>query len=150
MQFAFLLGRLDALSAAAPPDAGRLAAVLRAIGRELDWDVVEPTRRHYSDSGYSPSTHLANDQPNPDNLLWFLDAPMLERILRGLAACGRAGVARSEGAELVCTLRMALRELAKVGRDLLLLADRGVLEAPNGYQRSFLAFFQDERPGTFD
>lgn len=150
VQFAFLLGRLDALASASPLDASKLAAVLRAIGHELDWDVVEPTRRHYSDSGYSPSTHLSGDQPNPDNLLWFFDTAMLERILRGVAMCGRAGIARREGADLVFTLRMSLGEMAKVGRDLLVSADRGVLEGPNGYRRSFLAFFQDQRPGTFD
>ncbi len=72
-KFRFVLDKLARLTEGIGPEqapesfaaADEVSGCLRELRFRLDWDVLEPTRRHYSDSGYSPSTHLLGGEPNP-------------------------------------------------------------------------------------
>lgn len=165
----FTLDRLARLAKGVDPGkpeesacASEVAECLRSLAHRLDWDVLEPTRRHYSDSGYAPSTYTCG-RPNPDNALWFFEAAHLDEILRALVACAplvasgakknspRCWTVRRQAAALASAIKGSLGEMKKVGRDVLAQADPMLLGAKKtGFKRSYGAFFEDRKPGELE
>ncbi|HEY3452791.1 MAG TPA: hypothetical protein VGK67_40985 [Myxococcales bacterium] len=166
-KFRFTLDRLSRLAKGIDPgkpeactSVEEIATCLQGLKSQLDWDVLEPGRMHYSDSGYEPSTYHG-DQPNPDNLLWFFDAQAFDQVLWAMQACTPLVVhgvktgdwkflqVRREAADLAFTLKWSLVEMGKVGRKVLEGADPKLLgERKNGFARSYGDFLRDGEPGV--
>ena len=166
-KFRFTLNRLTRLVKDIDPkkpeactSADEIAECIKALAFGLDWDVLEPTARHYSDSGYWPTTYNG-DQPNPDNLLWFFDAKALDQILRALLVCAplialgakkrdwKFQQLRRQASDLASTLKRSLVEMEKVGRKVLEGAESSLLnEKKNGFARSYGDFIRDGKPGV--